>query len=57
MARRSNFRPCNPITRDKIKRCRECEAYKICTIQIANIKTSPYCLYNAGVYKGVLYEK
>lgn len=52
MARRSNFRSCNPITRDKIKRCRECDVYKICTIPVAQISTSLYCLYNAFKQEG-----
>ena len=44
MSRKSGHIPLNPITRDKIKVCRECDVYKICTIPIAKIETSPYCL-------------
>jgi len=46
MSRKYKSRPMNPITRDMIQRCRECDVYKICTIPIAKIETSEYCFAN-----------
>lgn len=45
MARKSSYIKTNQITRDMIKRCQNCEVHKICTIPIAEIAHSQFCLH------------
>lgn len=45
MARREKLYEANDITREMIRRCKNCEVLKTCTIPIANIAKSNFCLY------------